>query len=289
MTSLRVTVDDRLRLVTAVLAAGDWPGIEQKERTHAVHPHAKQTLHAMQAYKSHPAVYHMNEALLNGVSLDDLFSAAVRCAWPDFMPTEPLPNILQVDTWTQSLAGFAQETKIVPQFWPAHQSVWDESENELTAVFQNSPLPAFLAQITGQPLSQQIVIMPDLVYPALKPVLATSEKALTLLLPPPLAVGESPPWPYEEDPGWVVARTCERLLFHLLAKPLAALDAPAQETVVRAAITLCLEQSFDEFEAKAYLLRSKKAYNLPNLPNMVDTLRELLPKGGLPQNLNTLF
>lgn len=289
MTSLRITVDDRLRLVTAVLAASDWPEIEQKERTHAVHPHAKQTLHATQAYKSYPAVYHLNEALMNGVSLDDLLSAAVRCTWPDFTPTEPLPNILQVDTWIQSLAGFAQKTEIVSQFWPAHQSVWDESANELTAVFQNSPLPAFLAQVMGKSLSQYIVVMPNLVYPALKPVLATSEKALTLLLPPPLAVGESPPWPYEEDPGWVVARICERLLFHLLASRLAPLVPSRQEEIVRAAITLCLEQSFDEFEAKAYLLRSKKAYNLPNLPQMVDKLRELLPKDGLPQNLNILF
>ena len=80
-----------------------------------------------------------------------------------------------------------------------------------------------------------------------------------------------------------------QLLFHLLASRLAPLVPSRQEEVVRAAITLCLEQSFDEFEAKAYLLRSKKAYNLPNLPQMVDKLRELLPKDGLPQNLNILF
>jgi len=289
MTQIQVTVDERLRLVTAVLAASDWPEIEQKERAHAVHPHAKQMRHAVQVYSSHPAVYSVNEALLNGVSLDDLFSAALRCTWPDFTPIEQLPRILQVEVWVQNLAAFVKETAIVDTFWPEHQSVWAESTNELAAIFKESPLSDFLAQLPGHPVEKAIVIMPTLVYPALKAVLAASEKSLTLMLPPPIAVGESPPWPYHEDPGWVVAKTCERLLFYLLAPRLGPLTQPEKETIVRAAITLCLERSVDEFEARAYLLRSKKAFNLPQLPQMVEKIRELLPKGGLPQNLKTLF
>lgn len=289
MTQIHVTIDERLRLVTAVLAAGDWPELEQKERTHAVHPHAKQTRQRMQAVSSHTAVYHLNQALLNGVSLDDLFSAALRAAWPDFTPTEPLPRILQVDTWIQSLADFVTETKISDTFWPEHESVWTASMNELAVIFKESPLPDFLAQLRGRPIAQRIVVMPTLVYPALKPVLATSAKSLTLVLPPPIAVGESPPWPYGEDPGWVMAKTCERLLFHLLAEKVAPLAQTEREIIIRAAITLCLERSFDEFEAKAYLLRSKKAFNLPRLPQMVDRLRHVPSQGGLPQDLKTLF
>ncbi|KAA3665380.1 MAG: hypothetical protein DWQ04_00900 [Chloroflexi bacterium] len=289
MTQIEVKIDDRLRLVTAVLAASEWPDLEQKERTHAVHPHAKFTRQAMRAFTGSDAVYRLNEALLNGVSLDDLFSAALRCSWSDFTLAESLPRIVQVENWVQNLAKFVTETKIVDTFWQEHQVVWDESVNELATIFKDSPLPDFLAQLLHQPVDKTIVVMPTLVYPALHPVLATSEKSLTLVLPPPIAVGESPPWPYGEDPGWVVARTSERLLFHLLAEKLAPLTQPEQETIVRAAITLCLEQSFDEFEAQAYLLRSKKAFKLPRLPKMVETLRELLPKGGLPQKLKTLF
>ncbi len=53
--------------------------------------------------------------------------------------------------------------------------------------------------------------MPNLVFPALTPVVATAGDTLALLLPPPKAVGESPPWPFDEDPGWVVAIAAEQL------------------------------------------------------------------------------
>ena len=289
MTQIQVKVDDRLRLVTAVLAASNWPAFEQQERTHAVHPHAKFTRQFTLPFADSAAASIVNDAVSNNISLDDLFSTALRCSWPGFTPSEPLPNLPKANEWAQQLAAFAAKSNIIDTFWQEHQSVWNESEGELEAIFKDNPLADFLAQLLTQSVSQTITVMPTIVFPALHPVLATATNALTVLLPPPIAVGESPPWPYSEDPGWVVARTSERLLFHLLADSLAPLSQPEQETIVRAAITLSLEQSFDEFESKSYLLRSKKAFNLPQLPQMVETLRERLPTNGLPQDLGTLF
>ena len=41
-------------------------------------------------------------------------------------------------------------------------------------------------------------------------------------------------------------------------------------------MTLCLEGEFDEAEAMAYLVRSKKEHSLPKLPLVVEELRDYL-------------
>lgn len=278
--SLTVSIDNRLRLATAVLAVSDWPDEEQRQTPHAVHAHAKQTRHFLMPFAGHDAVYLTNQALGNGVSLEELGSAALRCDWPTFNTTEPLPQVLQIETWLAALADFAAKTNIAADLWAAHAQLWETAAAELDAIFTDSPLPVFFARLTGRPLPAAIAITPTLTYPALKPLLATRRDQLWLLLPPPKAVGESPPWPYAEDPSWVVARSCERLLLHLLANDLRGLDEKTLETAVRAAIVLCLEQAFDEFEANAYLIRSKKAYGLPDLPTTTAHLRQILAENG---------
>ncbi len=279
MTNLQVKVDDRARLVTAVLAASDWPAIEQVQRPHAVHIHAKQTRQFVAPFRGHPAVTGINQAWLNGVELDEMFSAALRCQWPDFAPIEPLPRVLQIDGWVASLADFAAVSDIATTFWPEHKAVWDTAVTELNDIFQDNRLLQFLSQMRGQPIEQDIIIMPNLVYPALSPVLATAQNKLTLLLPPPKAVGESPPWPYSEGVGWVTAVTCRQLAAYLLADKLAnELDREQRHLLIHAITTLCLEQTLDEFAGQAYLLRTSKEQNLPELPALVEKLRTAKPE-----------
>ena len=129
--------------------------------------------------------------------------------------------------------------------------------------------------------------MPNLVYPALQTVLASNEKTLLLLLPPPKAVGESPPWPYDEDAPWVVATVCQQFGTRLMADQLADLDKSKRTLFLHAATTLCLEATFDEPEAYAYLLRMKKEYDLPTLPEVVEQLRLYLT--GEVDNLADIF
>ena len=131
MSTLSVAIDERLRLVTAVLAASNWPLEEQNKLTHAVHPHAKQVRQFVLPFASHPAVNGANEALLNGVALADLFSAALRCTWPAFVPQEDLPRVLKIKDWVQSLADFAAQTAVATQFWPQHTAVWQDAQSAL--------------------------------------------------------------------------------------------------------------------------------------------------------------
>ncbi len=275
MTTIEVKIDDRARLVTAVLAASDWPDEEQKQVTHAVHPHAKQTRQFAQKYKYHQAVRGVNEALLNGVTLEELFSTAVRCAWPIFEPIEPLPHLLKIERWARSLADFEHDTDIII-FWNKHQQIWQEGVMALQGIFADGRVAAFFDRLTHTTTNPQIVIMPNIVYPALTAVLATTQDTLYLLLPPPKAVGESPPWPFDEDPPTVVASVCHHLSIRLMAGHLAELERPQRDLFRHAATTLCLEAAFDEFEAQAYQLRIKKAENLPTLPTVTEQLRRYL-------------
>ena len=278
MANFQVQVDDRARLVTAVLAASDWPAIEQSQRPHAVHAQAKLTRQFVEPFRGHPAVTGVNQAWLNGVELDEMFSAALRCRWPDFTPVEPLPRVLQIDNWVTSLADFAAVSHIAAAFWPEHESVWHTAVTELRAIFQDNHLLQFLSQMRGRPVEQDVLIMPNLVYPALSPVLATGQNSLTLLLPPPKAVGESPPWPYSEGVGWVTAVTCRHLAAYLLAGKLAELNKEQRDQIIHAITTLCLEQTLDEFEGQAYLLRASKEQDLPALPALVEKLRAAKPE-----------
>lgn len=283
MKQIQISIDPRVQLATAVFTLSNWPQIEQKQLPHAVHGHAKQVRHLLQGYEEETAVSLLNQALENGASLDALFSAAMRCQWPDFKINESfsadVPN-----SWATALANFGNDTNMGAAFGTEFGEVWQEAVTQLTAVFHESPLHSFLEQLMGKTIPS-ITIMPTLLYPALTAVMATTKANWLLLLPPPKAVGESPPWPYDEDSGWVVATVCKKLLTHLLADSTITLTAQQETTLIYAGIVLCLEQCLDEFEAQACLVRSKKERNLPDLPHIVTQLRDHLSKPDSPQSI----
>ncbi len=288
MSTLTIAIDERLRLVTAVLAASDWPDEEQKQQPHAVHSQAKLVRQFVQPYRNHPAVKGVNEALLNGVDLEELFSAALRSAWPEFKPTTELPHLLKINEWVQSLADFSRETSIMTLFWSQHDAVWQKAQAALEAIFAEDRLLTSLGRLSDGEIDTAVTIMPNLVYPALSPIVATTDDALTLLLPPPKAVGESPPWPYDEGSGWVVANVSRQLVPYLLSTELSLMNRQQQHLALHAAAAYCLAQLLDEAEAQAYLLRTKKAHDLPELPALFARLQAEIESGnGRP--VTTLF
>ena len=288
MSTFTIFLDERLRLVTAVLAASSWPVEEQAQLVHAVHPQAKQVRQFVATFATHPAVNGVNEARQNGVDLAALFSAALRCTWPNFVPKEPLPRVLKIKEWTESLADFARKTAVVTEFWPQHTAVWDEALAHLEQIFASGDLLSSLGQLGGNGEDTAVSLMPNLVYPALQPVIATGENKLALLLPPPKAVGESPPWPFDEDPGWVVAAVAEQLAPHLLPAELASLSSGQKLVATHLAAAHGLAALLDEFEAQAYLLRLKKEQNLTQLPALFAQLQAEV-EGGNGRPLATLL
>lgn len=282
MSELTVRMDERVRLVTAVLAAGDWPQMEQAQERHAVHPHAKQTQHFVRPFAEHVAVRQADQLLAAGVSLEALFSAARRCSWPDFDVVGSLPPGKNIDAWPAALAAFARDTGIVARHWQPHRAVWQEAVDDLSHIFAAGTLVSVLQRLRSAPIAQTLQVMPTLVVPMLTPVLATTASTCLLLLPPPKAVGESPPWPYREDPAWVVTRVSEQFVGYLLADEWATFSERERVVRLRAAVSVCLTELFDEMEGMAYLVRSKKAYNLPELPAAAERLTEQLQQSDAP-------
>jgi hypothetical protein len=277
MSELKVVIDERARLVTAVLAASRWPEIEQEQAPHAVHAHSKQVRQQVRPLAAHPAALQLNIGLDGGRPLADFFTAALRSHWPNFTPAETLPEGLA--DWTATLPGFAAQAGL-PDFWTAHAAPWEEARAGLAAIFAQSQIMSFLGHLLGQSVPKDVAVMPTITYPMLNPVLAETAVTLYFILPPAKAWGESPPWPHGEDPGWAIAQTCWHLANYFLAGTLAGLDEAGQALLLHAAVTLCLEADFDEAEAMAYLVRSKKEHKLPRLPLVVEQLRDYLAGNG---------
>lgn len=278
MSELNVVIDERARLVTAVLAASSWPDKEQEQAPHAVHPHSKQLRQFAAPFRRHAVVAGVNAGLAEKMDVTDFFTAALRCTWPDLTPLEALPARVG-QMWVDALADFARETAVA-DFWAAHTGPWEEARAGLETIFAHSQMMTFLGQLLGRPIPKDVAVMPTVTYPMLNPVLAETADTLFFILPPAKAWGESPPWPHGEDPGWVIAQTGWHLTGHFLRDTLAELDEAGRALLRHAAVTLCLEADFDEAEAMAYLVRSKKEHNLPRLPLVVEQLRDYLAGDG---------
>lgn len=283
MSDVSVSIDNRVRLAAAVLAASHWPDYEQAQDPHAVHTHAKMTRQYVSDFVDHPAAKMINELLDNNkLNPGDLFAAVLRSSWPTLEPCEALPGEFADGAFLEELADFYTDSAVAAFFWSDHNDIWEEAAQDLEKIFENSKLPAFLSKLVGRELARNIVVVPNLSFPSLLPIVAETAETLYLILPPPRAWGESPPWPYREDPGWVVGQSCYILTEILLAETLAGLDSNQQELLRHAAVTLCLEAVVNEQESMSYLVRSKKQYNLPNLPAAVENMRTYLenPDGG---------
>jgi hypothetical protein len=279
-----VQIDNRVRLVSSVLAASHWPDHEQAQQPHAVHAQAKMTRQYVSDFTDHPAVAMANQALASGLSLTDLFAAAVRSSWPLFDPQEKLPEALGDGRWLEALADFYTDTAIAAFFWAEHNAVWRETVRDLEAIFEQEQLTAFLDRLVGHPLEREIAIVPNLLYPALQSIGTAASDTLYLILPPPRAVGESPPWSYGEDAGWVLAESCLSLSRLLLADELVRLGEAEQALLLQAAVVLFLKDAAGEDEALAYQVRMKRQYSgLAEAVERLDSHLQSPSLDGLPR------
>jgi hypothetical protein len=263
----------------AALAASNWPGLEQSETPHAVHSHSKQVVRHVRPYRNHPAVIQLNRALSLGIPLRDLFSAAIRCRRKTMEPLEPLPDSLADGVLVGALADFGCESDI-ESFWKDHESPWQRAISECEAIFQRRRLISLLQRISKLEERRQVLVMPAIVFPMLHPVLAVSSRELQMIVPPAKAWGESPPWPFGEDPAWVVAQVCGSLAVHFLGGTFSQLDHTRQALLQHAVIAVCLEREFDEAEGMAYMVRNRKELDLPQLPRVIGSIRDFLADPG---------
>ncbi|MBN2469400.1 MAG: hypothetical protein JXN59_01655 [Anaerolineae bacterium] len=297
MDQVHVKIDDRVRLMSALLAATSWPDFEQERKAHGTHAHARATRRLVQVYDKHPAALILQALLDRGLPLEDVFAYILGLDWPgllgDHNPTWAPP------TWARHLLNFYEKARL-EEWWAQENEVWSRSITEAQRMLKDAPLASFLRPFVGE-FSADFVFVPNLCYPTDIEVGVAAGDSLYCITPPRVAWGDNPPWPFDEDPAHIFSAALVqygRLLMsrYLQAHPEALATAAARKLPISpelaaqhdtweaqflalfgaGSVAIYLEDHISPQEAQAYILLEKKARGLVELPGVVSVLRRYL-------------
>ena len=294
-----VRLDDRLRLMSALLAATDWHEKSQKAQPHGTHAHARATHKYLRDYGSHPAVQAMQRLLDQGAPLEAMFTFALCLSWPEMeLELDALPGWVPAH-WLGDLRDFYAETDLAG-WWQQEAAVWRASEQESQRMFEGVAFKPFLRPFLGD-VTEDLIFVPNISYPTNHEIGVRLGHELLCLAAPRLAWGDSPPWPFDEDAAHIYGAALSQygrlLLIHFLRHhpdhlaeasktPLPVSDQfsamypswEAQFTALfgAAAVAIFLEDNVSLAEAKAYVLMARKAQGMVILPGTVSVLRRYL-------------
>ena len=300
-----VIIDDRIRLLSIALATTDHPEKAQQKKRHQPHAHARTTRKQMldQGFDTHPAVQGLQDMLNRDVPLEALFTLVMLCEWPD-MKIKALPPWVG-DKWNEHLWDFFQAAKI-QEFWGNDNNVWQQAESQSQRVFENVQFHDFLTPFVEK-FKDELMFMPNLCYPADENIGIRVGKKLIAITPPPLAWGDSPPWPYDEETMYhhsyrAALTEFGRMLLqtYLRKHPEKVEEASQKEIPVNdnfkkehptwedqfislfaiASVAMYLEDYMSKAEAKSYILMQKKVHGMTILPGTVSVLRRYLQEVG---------
>jgi hypothetical protein len=191
MSNLTVITDPRLRALSALLAATDWPDREQRPLPRGVHPQAAMLRRHVSPFRAHSAA---------------LYAQSVLDADPD-----PAPLFARVLADDPALSGHLLSfagTAGLAAFWAEHEPAWAQAVGEVQAQLHGLPIAEFLAEL-GEAPPAGLCVHPNIAYPTTHSFgLLTGGQAWSIL-PPRKAVGESKPWPFGDDRDYVA-----RLVIH---------------------------------------------------------------------------
>jgi hypothetical protein len=263
MDAIEVRIDDTLRLASALLAASEWPDLEQKAKPYKPHRVADGARKFFAPQRKHPAVRAAQALVGAGEGLNAFFEHALNADWSgDF---------------GAHLADFKSKTQ--PEiFWTETEADWQAAESQARWVLEKSGLWQFLRDLFG-PQARQLVFVPNLLFPGLQTVTVSSATDLIVYAPPPKAWGTSPPWGYAERPDEVLATTSEALARFIFENNLPADQLsfkPLQETFGLAAAVLFLREAEGAAASEQLMMMEKKTRRLGNLPAAVSAIELIL-------------
>src|SRR5213079_1252529 len=149
MDTIEVRIDDTLRLAGALLAAGEWPDLEQKAKPYKPHRVAEGARKFFAPQRNHPAVRVAQALVGTGEGLNAFFEHALNADWSGDLGAH--------------LTDFKSKTQ--PEiFWTETQADWQEAESQARQVLGKSGLWQFLRDLFG-PQSRQLVFVPNLLFP----------------------------------------------------------------------------------------------------------------------------
>lgn len=291
----QITLDPRIRLVSAALAATTWPDAEQQRKRHRAHAHARGTALRVQGAAWHPAVRTLQNLLDRDTPLPAIFAHALSLTWPDLQPGQE-PTRLPA-AWNEQLRDFLQQTDL-EAWWAEEAHHWQQALAELSRVLEGVDFRRFLRPFLGE-VTHGLFVMPNLSFPSDTEIGISRRNMLFCLVPPRIAWGENPPWPFDEDPAYILRATVSQfarllMLAHLrqhapqiapaAAQPLPVTPAFAQAhptwsdqfvaLFVSGATALFLEETVGSQEAQAFVLMENRANGLRILPQVIAALRD---------------
>ncbi|GAB4544709.1 MAG: hypothetical protein OHK0023_01890 [Anaerolineae bacterium] len=295
---VEVRLEDRARLMSAVLAATNYPDKSQERRKHGTHAHARATRKMLADYTSHPAVHALQVLLDQGVSLTAVYTYAMRLTFPNLEAYIEPPRWVP-PRWHEHLRHFYEQTRL-EQWWNDEAPHWDTPLRHLSEAFAKVDMYTFFEPFVGQ-VMERFVFLPNICYPSDQTLGFRVGSELYTLMPPPIAWGDSPPWPYKDDPALAyrsaIAEYGKLLLSAYLQqhaeviqtisdKPLPIDDKYAElhpswqaqllGLLIAALTALFLEDSVSALEAKSFLINMQKVENLTVLPGVVAVIRRYL-------------
>lgn len=303
--TVTVKLDDRLRLLALALAATNHPEKAQEKKRHQPHSHARGTRKYLldNGYNSHPAITDLQTMLDQNVPLEALFTLIMFFDWPQ-LKIKALPPWVAKD-WNVHLWDFYQTAKI-QEYWGNDNGVWDQAEAQSKKVFEKVHFHEFLKPFVGD-VKDELIFMPNLCYPADENIGIRVGNQLFAITPPPLAWGDSPPWPYDEESMYNHSYRASliewgRMLLQTYLRQHADAveeaskkDMPVNDTFkeqhptwedqfislfVSAAVAIYLEDYVNKAEAKSYILMEKKAHGMTILPGTVSVMRRYMSEVG---------
>ncbi|GAB1422401.1 hypothetical protein MASR2M15_26320 [Anaerolineales bacterium] len=296
---VQVRNDDRIRLLGTLLALTDFSEQAQAEKRHQPHAHARATSKRFREARldQHPAVVALQIMLDKNTPLEALFTLIVHFTQVPDLRVSALPKWTPSD-WDKALIDFYKKANL-EAYWQQESMVWDPAIEQATQVFQDAQIKTFLRPFLGT-IKEELVFVPNLLYPADREIGVRTADSVIAITPPPLAWGESPPWPYNEETFYAhsyraaISQFSSHLLKSYLRRHQAeVLEASKKEIPVgekfraihrsweeqfialftTAIVAIYLEDHISESEARAFVMMEKKAKGLQILPGTVSVLR----------------
>jgi hypothetical protein len=292
-----VKIDDRVRLMSALLAATDWPEKAQERQPHGTHAHSRATQKYLEPYKTHEAVQGLQGLLNQGAPLEAIFTLVMQLSWPG-LEIETLPRWVP-PRWNVQIRDFYEKANLA-KWWRDENAVWQSGLTEAQKVFKDVIFKPSLTPFFGD-FKENLVFIPNISFPTDRDVGIRVGNDLITISTPRLAWGDSPPWPFDEDPGYIHRAALTqygKVLMHAYLREHADKIASIAETplpvsdqfrakfptwqeqfttlFVAAAAALYLETHVSKAEANAYVLMERKTQGMVILPGMISVLRRYL-------------
>lgn len=311
-TPINIIIDDRIRLMSAALAATTFPQSAQERKRHHAHAHARALIRhlAEREMKKHPAIMALQGLLDEGTPLEALFTLAMSLQWPK-LTADTLPQWVP-SGFNSQLWDFYEKAELAAFFEKASK-VWEIAESQAKHVFETVYFKETLQPFLGD-IPENFAFMPNILWPADRDIGIRVDNQLVAIVPPALAWGESPPWPYDEEsmmaihvyPGAVseYARILLTTYLHENAEKVSVAtekDLPVGDLMASeypsweeqfvalfksAIVAIYLEDFMNPTESRGYILMEKKVHNMTILPGTISVLRRFLQEKG--KRYNTL-